>query len=162
MTTFAAIRAGYIATIRALVPRILSADRFRPSPHELALDTYAQDEKARASLFRMFQIRDSHDDAPTTYTDLHTVRVAHSCTVDVAYPKDFGIYGRDDLLSMDDVIRSDFVQIDEAIGITGAASWQSGQHMSDNQGNGLIDIGPAVIRRIVFRLEYDRSFGGIP
>lgn len=154
-TTFSAIRAGYVRAIRAITPRILAGDRFHPAPADEVLQTYAAAEESRASLFRMFTIADNHDDLPTGYTDLHTVRVNHTMTLDVAYPKSFGKYGRDDLASMGDLIRSDFHQIDQTIGMVGAANWQAGQGLSDHQGGLLVDLGPAVLRRAIYRIEFD-------
>lgn len=161
-TTFAAIRAGYIATIQALVPVRLRGERFRHVvllPDVADLLRMATDESLKPSLFRLFQIRDNHDDIPTTYTDLHTVRVSHTMSLDVAYPKLWGKYGPRDYGDADDLIREDFFQIDRAIGITGAANWQASQHMSDHQGGTLIDSGPALVRRSIYRVEYDKELG---
>lgn len=152
---FAAIRAGYTRAIRSIVPVRLSGERFLLAPVDVTLVDYASDEDNVPALFRRFQIRDGHDDSPTSYSDLHTVRVGHTCTVEIAYPKSFAKYGRDGLTAIDDVIQTDADQVDHAIGLLGARNWQDDQHMSDHQGGLLLDVGPALIRRMLYRIEYE-------
>ncbi|HMG21785.1 MAG TPA: hypothetical protein VK607_10725 [Kofleriaceae bacterium] len=161
-TTFSAIRTRFITTIESLVPTRLASERFRRmqlGDQTIDMVAVAAQTELTAALFRMFQIRDNHDDQPTHYTDLHTVRVSHTMSLDVCYPKLWGAYGRRDFIDADDLIREDFHQIDRAIGIVGAANWDPAQSLSDNRGSALIDAGPALVRRSIYQVEFDKELG---
>ena len=156
-TTFTAIRAQQVSVLRALLPSTREGERFEMAPTEELLEVYAAREESMAAVFRQFQIRDNHDTEPVVYCDLQTIRVAHTMNLDIAYPKLWAKYGRDNVVSMDDVVRSDFHQIDRAIGLTGNANWLAGQHICEHVGGSFFDLQPSYLHRIVFRVEYERA-----
>lgn len=158
-TTFREIRAAFRTAIESIVPARFAGERFRYFMWEEDLDTVVRDERHGPTLFRAYRIRDNHDDSPTGYTDMHTVRVEHTFSLDLVYPKLLAkSRGEDDRMGeLDDLIREDFHQINRAIGITGAENWPEGLHQSDHVGGVLIDAGPAFLHRVIYRVTYDKE-----
>lgn len=116
-TTFKLIRNQMVSVIEALTPSVLNRpeNKFRRLPDKtMTLDAWAQSHGAD-NCFRKFDIRRTGGFTDPEILDPTAHRRTLLCTITVAYPLNFGIYGANDLDDLEDTIDSDIVQIRDAV-----------------------------------------------
>lgn len=123
-TTAAAIRDRIYTVIEALTPLVLSNDKFRRYRDEGDGDFRAWAEANKDGNFRRFQVRSTGHDEPPAISNLDVERRFVTFEIVVAYPQT-GRAGSPAATKRDDMMRSDFRQIDYAIGMCGRANFQS-------------------------------------
>lgn len=126
LSTIAAIRDRCHVLIEALTPALLTADKFRRYRNEGDGDFAAWAEANPEACFRRFQIRQTGlEELPHTSSVLEE-RVRLQLTARVAYPQSHR-YGPDNALDRDDVLNQDWLRLNGALGIYGAANF-TGTH----------------------------------
>jgi pimeloyl-ACP methyl ester carboxylesterase len=123
-TTAEAIRDRIAALMTAIVPDVLTGDRFREHRNQREADFFKAWEAAPAGALRRFQVRDTGEwgTPEVSNTDHDEKRVTFR--IAVAYPQT-GRYGADQALDRDDVMRSDQKQIEQAVGLYGRGNFTS-------------------------------------
>lgn len=121
-TTAEAIRDRIITVISALTPTSQAGTGFRAYRNEgdANFETWCEANPAQA--FRRFQVRDTGSDGSpdVSNTDVEQRTVAYTLTV--AYPQN-NRTGKGAALDRDDVMRTDRLQIEKAIGMLGQANF---------------------------------------
>jgi len=129
-TTLEAIRDQQEVTILALTPTKMASDKFRL--HRSHMDFREWAETNLQACFRLFHIEDlgDRDDTSETVSNKDLEEVVATQELILAYPhnQNYGYENRRDML---DIARADAEQIRLAIGIQGAASYVSGQCLTD-------------------------------
>ncbi len=138
-TTAGAIRDRAHDVIEALTPKLLSAPKFVRYRNEGPADfsTWAANNVEGA--LRRFQVRDEGVDEPPTISNTDIERHQVNLIVIVAYPQDARA-GRKNGLSRDDLIDTDFRQINFAIGMCGRVNFTGSTYDAMWIGGGRKDI----------------------
>jgi hypothetical protein len=120
-TTIAAIRDRMIAVIKALSPGLMSATPFEPHQED-RVDFAEWCEAHPTAALRRFSVRDTGSSLPpdVTNTDVEWRKVGFDIVL--AYPVT-NTYGDQNSLDRDDVMESDRVQVEQAVGIGGGANF---------------------------------------
>ena len=128
-TTAAALRDQMITAVEAVVPLVMSGDRFRVGEQLIDFADWAEANPGAA--FRRFGISfDTADQPLVSNTDLELRRVTF--VVFVAYPHD-ARYGDGNTRSRDDVMERDQHQIEGAIGLRGFLSFTDAAWVDTSQ-----------------------------
>ncbi len=120
--TASTIRDRAIALVSALVSPTLVAPSFVAYRNEGPADFIAWAIANPAGALRRFQVRDEGIDQPPPVSNTDIERRECTLVIVIAYPQDARA-GNKNGLSRDDLIDSDFRQIDYAIGMTGRANF---------------------------------------
>jgi hypothetical protein len=129
-TTYPLIRDQWATTIQALVPAFL-ADRFQLFRERRDFREWA--EENHGACMRAFQITRVDDREVPPVTDGSTEQHDAEAELVVAYPANLAEYwrgsarGERPLQDLEDVLDADAEQLNDAIGINGAASYLAGQ-----------------------------------
>jgi hypothetical protein len=126
LATQEGIRDRVIALIEALVPSLLSSDRFRSARNEYGADFQSWADQNPAAAWRRFQVREVGDDAPPEVSSITEERVRLQLELVVAYPQGHRA-GPRNAMDRDDAINADWKLINAAIGMYGRANF-SGAH----------------------------------
>ncbi|HEY1813015.1 MAG TPA: hypothetical protein VGG74_11780 [Kofleriaceae bacterium] len=120
-TTADAIRDRIIAVIAALAPTSLP-DRFAPFRNEEAADFATWASQNADAAWRRFQVRDTGDYTPPAVSNTDVSEEIVTFAIYVAYPQT-SRGGAKNALDRDRVMKEDQRQIDEAVGLGGAANF---------------------------------------
>jgi hypothetical protein len=124
-TTFMAIRRQQLAVIEALTPTLEAQHRFRRKPSRQPLKIWASIGPTTAC-YRKFEITRQDASPDPTILDPSAREQNERSTISVAYPVGVqGLYGVDEQIDLDDVMRSDAHQIRDAVFST--ANYLAGQ-----------------------------------
>lgn len=154
-TTFETIRNQQVAVIEALTPTKIAGHGFRA--HREQAEYMAWVEKNPAASLRRFQILSGLDIEASPSSDGHVELWRHTFELRVAYPRQFGRYGKENERDMEDVIELDIRQIDGAIGRHGFANYVAGQQLCERESTGVVDLAGAKVLSITYLVQYDRS-----
>lgn len=128
-TTFKLIRNQVHTVLTALTPALISGSPFRRADNKrLPLREWAL-ANASSAIFRSFDYRVTGPEEMLPYFGTSEREVRVEATLTVAYPVLVGLYGIEDLDSMEDVIESDAQQIwDE---VFTPDNYASGQNLAE-------------------------------
>lgn len=125
-STAAAIRDRIATVIRGLSPSVMADQGFVDYRHEYDGDFRDYAKMSAGSILRRFSVRQIGTDILSAGSTNHTDEGREvTFEVSVGYPKTHR-YGDQGALDRDDVITSDYHQIDFAIGMAGRANFPSG------------------------------------
>jgi len=142
--------------VESISPQVLSGDRF--IAHRESEPFLPWCESASDACLRRFSIRDTGDNLQPPITNTTEAWLTVIFEVLVAYPDNYR-YGSDQGRTQDDVMRSDYHQVDGVLGLrgqpsfSGVAAWLK-EHASAGfvQGNGV------TFQRFTIGFEFCRSF----
>lgn len=155
-TTFEAIRDAQARAIELLTPTNISGDKFRR--HRDAKEFMPWVAATPTSCFRRFQILSNFDDVQEPTADGGVEGCRHTMELRVAYPLQYGKFGRENAPDMEDLMRLDLALIDKTIGLNGAAIYTAGQHLCQKQAQAIDDsIENARVMSVTYLVLYDRS-----
>lgn len=154
-TTPGAIRDRMVTLVKGITPALHAAQKFMPHREELAFRDYCEANPAQC--LRRFSVRNGGSTTQALVTSTTLERVEDDMIVEVAYPADWR-HGGTQLLGLDDVIASDAVKIETAIGVPSADSTLKGLATVFRPGETERDpSGAVVFLTIRYRVEYARS-----
>lgn len=155
VTTPGAIRDRMVTLIKSITPSIHAGQKFQ---HHRAENTFRDDMEAHpASCLRKFSVRNLGDTTQAAVTSNQLERVEQTMLVEVAYSTDWR-HGGTQLLGLDDVISSDEVQLEAAIGV--AASDSTLKNLASILRSQNVErelSGPCVFLTLRYQVEYARS-----
>lgn len=158
-TTAAAIRDKMLDTVDALVPRVLSSDRFKRHREEGG-DFRAWAVANPTAALRRVSIMDTGLVEPPLVTNTDYEHVRRVFEVVVAYPRKSARYGRDAARDLHDALELDGDQLDAAIGTTGYQTLDqatSGAATVITTDRGREDLPGVVFLTIRLSVQYYRS-----
>ena len=148
-TTLGAIRRQQASTIEGLTPTSMQRDKFELHRGETGFGEWVEENATRC--LRVFSIIYAGMVEPPAVHD-EQVRQEHVAqSLEIAYPRQWGRYGQENIRDAEDLIMEDKRQIEDAIGIAGASNYASGQLITEVVGHDIAD-GDAVLVS-VFDLE---------
>jgi hypothetical protein len=157
-TTPAAIRNRMAALIIAITPGIHSTQKF---VQHRETEPYRDWVEAHPDAVRRFTVRHLGATTQALVTDHQVERVEDTMIVEVCYPGTWrhNVPGTGtELLGLDDVIASDAVKIEAAIGVPSSDSTLKGLATIFRPGDvGREEVGTSVVLTIAYRIEYARS-----
>lgn len=155
-TTFETIRDAQIAVIQALTPSV-RADRLFIKHREG--DYMSWVEAHPTACWRRFQIVHNLDIDQGPTADGSIEACTHTEELRIAYPMELGKYGADNERDLEDMLASDFHQIDAAIGLNGLANYVTNQDRCQHLPGEpkVIDVEGARVLSITYLVQYDRS-----
>lgn len=131
-TTYPTIRNQWVSVLQALTPAFRTGTEFElftSMPPEMTFEEWCA-ENTTACL-RKFHVRRSGGREPPLANDADVVQLKANAELVVAYPKAYAEYNRSDarreVIDLEDVLDADGEQINNSIGICGAANYVSGQ-----------------------------------
>ena len=154
-TTFQAIRDNQITLIEALTPSTFATRLYRRFPAEQELDTWA--DANPAACFRKFDIINSHDSLPPEASNTDVEIREQGLVVAIAYAHDFGAFGEENKLELDDIIEQDKYQIDDTIGLRGYTNYVSSQRKCALSGSVLVRQERTSILVLSYAINYVRT-----
>lgn len=161
-TTLKLVRDNKVTLIEALTPTLAANRAFKiyHGDHGIPLEDWALAHPD--ACWRRFSLR-WEDDDPHRETDLQIVEEFATLRLVIAYPHHMSLYGSDarNLRDMDDMIRSDRNQIEDAVG-TNSQNLATGENASrtERQPNEILesDEGQRVTLAVTdFRVQYYRT-----
>lgn len=157
-TTPKAIRNRMAVLVIALTPAIHAHQKFLQHREETPFREFVE---AHPDALRRFTIRNLGDTTQALVTSTQQEKVEETVVVEVCYPKTWrhNVPGTGtELLGLDDVIASDAVKIEAAIGVASSDSTLKGLATIFRPGEcSREDVGASVVLSISYRVEYTRS-----
>lgn len=108
---------------------MLANVKFRRHRGEMPLTEWAA--ASPKACLRRFEISNALDVNEGEVSDSGYEMWEQSATLTMVYPRDFGIYGKQNSRDAHDFIESDFAQMSALIGIGGAANYVTAQHLGE-------------------------------
>jgi hypothetical protein len=154
-TDFETIRDKQITNLEALNPTKHGAVPFRVERGEMDFLEWAEEHPS--ACLRRFMVAEIDAGAPPEVTNLSIESRRSLAEVTVAYPRQLGVYGSNNIRDAYDLIRSDRDQIDgkSGIGINNSGGYVSGQWTSVRQSYEVVDDPDAQVLFSVITYEVD-------
>lgn len=154
-TTPGTIRDRMLVLIEAIVPAVHAGQRFRAHREQLSFRAWA--EANPAACLRRFTVRSAGATTQARVTSTQYEQVEDDFVIEIAYPND-ARHGAKPALGVDDVVASDAVKVEAAVGVSSADSalklaasiFRPGDVIRD-------DAGAVTFLSITYRVEYARS-----
>lgn len=125
-TTIETIRENMETLIHALTPTSHAQVKFRVERGEVPFREWCQANPTAS--FRRYAIEQTGRSEPGEVTNLDIEEVRTELEIMVAYPKEWGRYGPQNIQDLRDTLDADAMQLRNAVGHKGNADWVAGQH----------------------------------
>lgn len=102
--------------VNALTPTVISVPKFERAPKRYTIREWALEQNSGSATFRKYEIRRAGDDVDVGVQDPSARRVEETLMLTMAYPTNLvGIFGKDDLEDVEEIMRKDAKQIRDAV-----------------------------------------------
>ena len=154
-TTLEAIRNQQVSTLEGLTPTSDTSVKYEAHREETAFGDFIED-RPDASL-RRFSIIYAGTIEPAEVHDEQVRREHVAQSLEIAYPKQWGRYGSENIRDAEDLIMEDKRQIEDAIGIAGSSNYVSGQYLTEVVGHEIADGDAVLVSTFDLETRFYRS-----